>query len=47
MQATNVKPINKITIKELKKWQKFAENEILEYENFIQKVKVELRGRRK
>ena len=47
MQATNVKPINKTTIKELKKWQKFAENKIAEYEEFIQQIKAELRGRRK
>ena len=47
MQTTNVKPINKTTIKELKKWQKLAENEIVEYEEFIQIIKAELRGRKK
>ena len=32
-------PIEKITLKELKKWQKFAENEIVEYKKFIQQIK--------
>ena len=34
-------------IKQLKKIQKWAENEIAEYEEFIQIIRKELRGRRK
>ena len=34
-------------IKQLKKIKKWAENEIVEYEEFIQIIKAELRGRRK
>ena len=47
MQTTKVKPINKMTIKDLKKLQQGAENEIVEYEEFIYQIKEELRGRRK
>ena len=34
-------------IKQLKKTQKWAENEIAEYEELIYQIKEELRGRRK
>ena len=36
-----------MSIKELKEWIMWAENEIFEYEEFINKLKKESRGRRK
>lgn len=47
MKNTNVKPLNQMTVKELKERIQWAENEIVEYEEFIQKIKEESRGRRK
>ena len=47
IKTSGIKPINKMTIKDLKKLQQGAENEIVEYENFIQQIKKELRRRRK
>ena len=41
-----IKPLNKMPIKDLKKLQQWAENDIVEYEEFIQQIKEEL-GRRK
>ena len=41
------KQLSKLSKKALIEWQKWAENEIVEYEEFIQKIKAELRGRRK
>lgn len=46
MKNVKIKPLNKIPIKDLKKLQQGAENEIVEYEEFIQQIKFEL-GRRK
>ena len=47
MQTPKIKPINKMTIKDLKKLQQGAENEIVEYEEFIYQIKEELGRRRK
>mgnify|MGYP001565475960 CR=1 FL=1 len=47
MIQTKVEPLNKRTIKDLKKTLKWAENEIAEYEEFIQFIRKELRERQK
>lgn len=41
------KQLSKLSKKALIEWQKWAENEIAEYEEFIQIIRKELRGRRK
>ena len=47
MTQTKTSEIKKLSKKDLKDWQKWAENETLEFEKFIQIIRKELRGRRK